>query len=50
MWYVAGMAKLFAARRWVYVRGSCKKVAELAVIIAAVQPVELNEISPTARL
>jgi hypothetical protein len=49
MWYVAGMAKLFAAWRWIYVRRSNKKEAVLAVI-AAVQPGELNEMSPTARL
>jgi hypothetical protein len=42
MWYVTGIAKLFAARRWIYVRGSYNKVAVLAVIIAAVQPGKLN--------
>ena len=50
MWYGAGMAKLFAARRWIYVRGSYKKVAVLAVIVTTVQRLELSEMSPTARL
>jgi hypothetical protein len=50
MWYAAGMAKPFAARRWIYVRGSYKKVAVLAVVVTTVQPGELNEMSPTARL
>jgi hypothetical protein len=45
MWYVAGMAKLFAAGRWIYVRVSYKKAAVLAVIITAVEPGELNEVS-----
>jgi hypothetical protein len=50
MWYVAGMAKRFAARRRIYARGSYKKVGVLGVIITAVQPGELNEMSATARL
>ena len=50
MWYVAGVAKIFFARRRIYVGGSYKKVAVLAVVMTTVQPGELKEMSAAARL
>jgi hypothetical protein len=42
------MMKLFAARRRINIRSSYKKLAMLAIVIIAIQLVELHEISATA--